>query len=465
MVSRFRYNPKKDIHQITVALNHRFFADNRDRLFELFVESLETPCDSANHPQLQIQILKEIIAVDRIEKRYRRYKEMFRVALRTLAKNGARIERKKQAQNMIKEIEDDLITFRWMIGRLQAIGDGIAWRIVDYDRIAIRLLADHQPVSIPQIGDGLIAEVETFENIVNNSTKLCLLNSITHLVRTGDIITYTPGTRQIGIIEVKAGDGASNVGGRVRRQTNHRQTIQFGLDSTEYWSDGKKLTRLISRSPVLSYVRSVGNAIKEAKERGIAYRLFGDYLSVVVSDANQAVKIFPKEEWPDVWARNTDRLFKVRKRPADVILPVANNYFAVANVSPNLAPYAIFPLETSLRFAIMIGEVSVQSLMNISGLGRWLEKRGWNVEIPELPTEPLGENDFPYVGALQIWNKDGIGCEFSLEVLMAAAMEFRRPESFESEVITIIEATKSGRLVPGDLYQVTHINSGRCAWD
>ena len=148
-----------------------------------------------------------------------------------------------------------------------------------------------------------------------------------------------------------------------------------------------------------------------------------------------------------------------------MILPLADNNFAVANVAPNLAPFPIFPLEALQRFAIMTGEVLVLSSMNISGLGRWLEKRGWRVEIPDPSTQLLEANGFPFVGAIKVWNKDGVGSQLSLEILMAAAMEFRMRESIEAEIVTVVEGRKSGRLIPGTLYQVAHPNEGRCAWD
>ena len=225
------------------------------------------------------------------------------------------------------------------------------------------------------------------------------------------------------------------------------------------------MTKLVSKLPTRSYVKSVGNAIKEAKLKGVASRLFGDYLAVAVLDVKRGIEKFSEEELPNIWRSATERLSKVKKNPRDVLLPLIDNNFAVANVAPTLAPFSIFPLEPSLRFALMTGEVLVVSRMNISGLGRWLVKRGWIVEIPDPSTQLLEDNDFPFVGAIKVWNEDGIGSQLSLEILMAAAMEFRMRESIESEMNALVDAKKSGRLTPGSLYQVAHPNYGNCAWD
>ena len=84
-------------------------------------------------------------------------------------------------------------------------------------------------------------------------------------------------------------------------------------------------------------MRSVGNAIKEAKRNLVASRLFGDYLAVAVLDVDQASKNIEEEKWPNVWEPAIDRLSKVKKGPDDSILPLTVNIFAIANVVPNMA--------------------------------------------------------------------------------------------------------------------------------
>ena len=316
MLSHIRISQTEDIHRNAVASSHPFYNRMRDLIYELFVRSIETPFGSPDHPELQLRLLVQILAVERVFKRCRRYERMLRSALKSLADNGAPVERKKHAQFRIKEMEDYQVTARWIIDRLRAIGDGMAWRMVEYDRIAIRLLADHEPVSVPQIDEGLVAELGALENIVSNSSKLCLLNSITNLLRTGDITTYDPDTRQLDVVEVKAaGQKGKRRNRRTLWQTDHRQSIQIGLDTGSYLVDGRTLTKLVSKLLTKSYVRSVGNAIREAKQKGVASRLFGDYLAVAILDFNQGIKNFSEDEWPKIWRSATDRLSKVKKIP------------------------------------------------------------------------------------------------------------------------------------------------------
>jgi len=73
-----------------------------------------------------------------------------------------------------------------MLDRIRVIGDGIAWRALDYDRASLRLLAEHAPVAAPQLDTGLANEVGALMELAKRY-EIVVLNAITNFLRVGDI--------------------------------------------------------------------------------------------------------------------------------------------------------------------------------------------------------------------------------------------------------------------------------------
>ena len=119
----------------------------------------------------------------------------------------------------------------------------------------------------------------------------------------------------------------------------------------------------------------------EAEKRLGASRKFDDYLTVGVLDLRKAVDTLVEEEWAGVWRPISERLFSVKGRPSDILLPVMDNLFAISHFLPNMAPYTVFPISPRFRLALMLGDLLVMSLLNVSGLARWLAKRGWRLKF------------------------------------------------------------------------------------
>jgi len=191
--------------------------------------------------------------------------------------------------------------------------------------------------------------------------------------------------------------------------------------------------------------------------------LFGDYLSVAVIWVRELVRQVAPDDWVGFRERMMERLFRVRRHKDDVLLSPVTNWFLLSHFSPNVAPYPLFPLREENRFALMSGEVWVMSMLNISGLQRWLAKRGWDARVIHLP-EGLGKRgDVPRdVPIMHVFPRSGDkGSTIGLVMASTAAAEFWMPEAFETTIRTILEHGQPGQ----EAYQVNFPHRGKWVWD
>ena len=465
MIPYEKINQNVDIRRFSRATSTPFWDANIGVLRELFDNSLLAKAGEYHPLRIQFDILGVILETDSARRTYRRYKELLGRAVQGLVRSDAPVERLKIAQERYESMVDAEAATVFFMERLRAIGDGIAWRFLEYDRSVLRLLAEHPVVSTPQLGVGLATELEELLRLAEEHNLPVLLNAITNFLRVADITTYDPVTQQSELVEVKSGKKTNS---RTRRQGNYISLVQEGLDTGVHSLSGKKIQIIQADRPLLTYARSVEGAMREAEKRLTGSRVFGEYMGIGVFAYTKIIETVPEKEWPELWTPVIDRVAKIWRRDSDVVLPRMDNIFAVTHFIPNLAPYAIFPMEPQYRFGLLTGDFLVYSYLNISGLARWLENRGWKVEVVP-PADQLPDvSEFPYQGAIKVW-KGRFGVEIDLVSLFAAAGEFHMPESIEISIEAIFEAAFADggfRNQSSDhLWQVSYPNSGKYAWD
>ena len=462
MIPRVQIDPRKDIHIYSMATTHPFFEENLLVLEDLLLRSLLVDRGAYSSLQMQADLLENILLTDRARRMYQRNKDRYRRALNALAKQGASVDRLKQAQLGLEDNEQGLIASKWFGERLRVIGDGVAWRLLDYDRADLRLLAEHPPVSVPQLDIGLKSEIQELLRIATNEEQPAVLNAVTNFLRIGDITVKHQGSKRVELIEVKT---TSSSDPRTVRQTEYRMQIQESLNSGIHSIGGVRTGKILTEKPLRTYSQSVEQAMREAELKLGASRKFGSYLTVGVLNIKKISQGEPEENWAKIWGPILDRLYSVKERPTDVLLDQMDNFLAITHFSPNIAPYSVFPLEPRLRLAFMVGDFWVISLLNISGLARWLEKRGWRTEVFDPHQETSSEDELLNFTALRV-GKKGLSVGIGLTELTIASLEFWMPESIEDSVETIMRSvppnSSSGH---GPYSQIVFPNTGRYAWD
>lgn len=351
----------------------------------------------------------------------------------------------------------------WVADLILRIGDGIAWRVLNYDRSSLRLLAEHPPISAPQLDIGLVTELGELLRIIYEEGRQAVLGAVTNFLRVGDITTYDSSTDSATVVEVKTENIAT---ARTRSQGEYLSVVQEGLRAGEHSVSGVRIRKIVAAAPLKTYVLSVERAMREAEQKLSASRRFGDILTVAVLATDQMVDTIPESDWDRARRPAMDRLARAQSRKTDRVLPM-NNLDTLTHFSPNMAPYAVFPIEPRLRFKLLTGEFHVLSALNVSALARWLGNRGWSNEVfdpsPDLDlTQPLMN-----IPALRV-SIEGVSVEIGLGLLAIAALEFWMPESIEEAVRTIFAISPdstSADQTPDWLTQVNFPNAGTYAWD
>lgn len=456
MYERIPNNTSESIHLFTVATNSPYFTGNKRIIRDLFEKSLLAKHGRYALFDIQFEILREIIETDSNRRKYLRRKDRFAKAIERLKETGTSLERVKLAQERFEFMKDSAEATRLFLSQLRFIGDGIAWWFMNYDRAALRLLAEHDYIHAPQLGAGLYAELWECSKLAAQGRPF-ILNSITNFLRFGDITVRDDSGDSFELIEVKAGKSQTP---RTIRQGKQIALVQQGLETGAHSFPDATITKVMCKSPLLTYMKSLERVLEEAKDGFASSRVFGQYLSFCAFYTEKIIEL-PEQDRYRTMNNIMNRCMSVFKDRNDLALPVTSNIIPTVTFSRMLAPYTIFPISSELRFALMTGEFLILSWLNVSGLARWLDKRGWKTKIDSSQLDLISDDDqFQYIPVLKV-KRGRKNTAIGLDILLFAASEFWMPESLERMVATILdEATLDGSFLSANFP-----NIGKYAWD
>lgn len=459
MYYKTRIDPYKDVPLYARVVSSSFYIRNRHIVEELFYRSIQANIGEYSLFELQKELLATLINVEQAREKCLHDKGLCRKGLKRLGQKGAPRERIKYVQDCLETIQDYIDAAEWIVRQLRSIGDSIAWRFLKYDRSALRLLAEHDYVQVPQVGRGLSTEIEAIQYLREKGYSF-IWNAITNFLRVGDVTIFDEENDKYWLMEVKTSLRQTN---KTRRQSEYRGFMQECLGSGLLDIKGVTITKQISDKPLLTYVKSVDSAITEANNELVSSRLFGDYLSVGVFALAKMLKECSETERENLQDEILRRCLSVVRKKDDITMPPMSNIFRMAHFIPNFAPYPIFPLDYDARLKLLTGDLFLISILNVSGLARWLIKRGWEVAIVDIHDSAPNHNEFefrPFLKAFRNYGDYKKGAEIPLDAFSIAAVEFWMPESIENSLSKVIEL---------DSEAIFHIinfpNYGKCAWD
>jgi hypothetical protein len=130
-----------------------------------------------------------------------------------------------EQQAALRSMRRELYFLKAEVRALRDIGDGIAWRLFDFDRAVLHELA-RRPTRQHVNPQGIEAEMHTLAEYVNDG-HVALLNVLTHFLKFGDV-TVRRAPDDFEIVEVKAGTSGS---GRLARRGERPAMPAFARDS------------------------------------------------------------------------------------------------------------------------------------------------------------------------------------------------------------------------------------------
>lgn len=264
---------------------------------------------------------------------------------------------------------------------LRAIADGIAWRAFGYDRAALRALSERQTRQQVLV-EGMPQEIEDWWRRSASGDSIVILNALTNWLAHGDVtVVCDDGSAEI--IEVKSG-GVEN--SRLRRQKEAMRGVVELLSRGVGEADGGRRTEIfVSDAYPDNGLKSLLELLEEAKREGFAWRRLSNFLYFdclapwQLENVQQAATLLDEKlsQGTADW-RASD----------DVVVP--RQSLDYLGFSPNVAPYSVFPFPSRVCVEILLGQLLIRSVLNVSAVAREFERRGWRVT--KSPKEYLAAN-------------------------------------------------------------------------
>ena len=261
------------------------------------------------------------------------------------------------------------------------IGDGLAWRALDYDRAGIAILGIGERVARFADENGFKAEMQQIQNISEQGV-FALHNDLTTCLRHGDVTAIGPSldakAKEIQIYEVKA--GGHDDPKQIQRLEAATKLLTEGRVEMP---DGQVRNLHRVAVPYRTNLSHLQDLIPKARKYGVAAAKIGACLRAMVIDYRhwqgrqeemmEAVRA-EKERlgWPDGDA--DFHWFTAARRMRDRTQSVAG-----------LAPLSIFPFAIEELTDLLMGFIEIEVCLESEALERCFRDRGVAVNIAQPP--------------------------------------------------------------------------------
>lgn len=309
--------------------------------------------------KLQLYMLQEIVfqeaVIKRCKQRLRELESLSTGQADTLAE--------------IEHVKREIFMFRVYGNAIRSIGDGIAWRALDYDRAVTHLLAEH--ATKQQImSEGLLGELLEWSIRFDTSNNITVLNSLTNCLAIGDV-TVVNDDASVEIIEVKSSNTKSRR--KVRQKQKMREVVTL-LSSGQGEAGDKQVSIEIVPIEPESGLGRVGALLSEAETRGWASEAISNCLYVECFDFDKIQQYEAIRH--EVEAKRKEIVGEWEQRDNFVLEQSSLNVIAF---SPNCAPFSIFPFSNRVCTDLLIGRKCYIAYLNFDAVAREFEFHGWTV--------------------------------------------------------------------------------------
>ena len=311
--------------------------------------------------RLQMHLIEELLVQ---EGAVRHYKE-------ALSRLGVDSEERSgdTASDEIKFAREQLFFHRLYASACRAIGDGIAWRSLGYDRAVTRTLSERQSKQT-LASEGMIRELREWSSHFERGTRLAIFNALTNCLSVGDV-TVVRNDGSVEVIEVKSSNTKSR---RKIRQKDKLREVVSRLDTGEGQVDGQDVEiEILPITPETGLDR-IEKLLNLANVKGWAAGKISNSLYVEAidlrtmpdDDASKKDLERIRGEVIGEWERRGD--FWIEMSTLDTLA-----------FTPNAAPFSVYPFDAKTCIDLLVGAKQYTAFLNESAVAREFEYRGWTV--------------------------------------------------------------------------------------
>lgn len=347
----------KDLKEEQTLLNDPVYRAERSYLIDLLT-SLEQARTHEQFVDLHRSLLTSMLRRQALIKNLRDRQEARRSRIAALALRRPKpvTELTVQGHHVAGERQAERVELA-LQALLRTVGDGLAWRILGYDRRAIRIIGRGERVAWLSEGVGLAAELEALEEFWGQGA-FAILNDMTNCLRHGDLTVVRPEDRTLELVEVKVADREKPA--QVRRMEEVAGVLNQGWHPTA--ANGSPLHLKEVSASYITHLSQLAVLCRQARRVGQAWMLVADSMLVRVIDvawagdtaAYQAALEDVRAAVP--WfgdSQSTIEFMSAIRRMRD-----RRHSFSA------LAPLSIFPLEPEDLADLMMGNLELVTVLN-----------------------------------------------------------------------------------------------------
>jgi hypothetical protein len=360
---------KKQLSRELAILNDGYFQSRRPSLLSL-VQRLQVVQTRSAARALQLDLITELGAVEKVAREIDQERgsaaRARRDALKLIELKTPEVRRElAQVQDVFDRLKHMHVVVNAFRHVVRTIADGLVWRLFDYDRTALALLATREAVAKHAPENGLQEELKAMDRLEGALDTIVIHNDSTYCLRHGDVtaVIEVDGRRFPYLEEVKAGRSEA---------VRQRQAIAAALKRI-------RAGRLLVPVDFDTHIPRLASPLAKARATGYAemkidcrfvqvidYRHFGgreERVAEIIRDADRRLG----------WL-GTDRLILASIAGASRIHdrgdPVAE-----------IAPISIFPLPAADVVDLLMGTLDLRVHLNAELLALKFRERGISVEF------------------------------------------------------------------------------------
>lgn len=249
---------------------------------------------------------------------------------------------------------------------LKGVMDGIAFRFLNFNRPILRQLIAHNQTGF--LTNGFLVELKKAEYIVRKTGFYVILNDLTNFLRYGDLTIISHEGVMIDEVKTKGsskGNQKKALDGLIKRL--NKKTLKIGDQTAQYVKiKGKPINFFSQVEKIINKSKSISG--------GVYAKKVSPYLWVS--------SIYrPKIE--KYW-KSTGNFPNLPKSPFNIkdIYSSFNSLIFFDQVSPNIAPFSIFPFSEKIICEIMTGQIHLKAIVSKKELVKSFRGKGWSLTLP-----------------------------------------------------------------------------------